>query len=66
MNSCNLTVGISALASALAKNLCNEELALLACAFTQLGDTFNTILAQRALQEKCRDQLCNKKTDASS
>ncbi|CAB1239718.1 MAG: DUF6774 domain-containing protein [Oscillospiraceae bacterium] len=47
MNPCELTVFISSLASALAKNLSNEELQLLSAVFTQLGDSFNTFLIQR-------------------
>ena len=59
MNPCALPIGVSALASAIADQIPNdEELALLAAVFDQLGDTLATILAQRALcartQSTCR------------
>lgn len=50
MNPCALPMGVSALASAIASRVPNdEELALLAAILTQLGDTLDTIIAQRAL-----------------
>lgn len=50
MNPCALPMGVSALAAAIANRVPDDtELALLAAIFTQLGDTLDTILAQRAL-----------------
>ncbi|MGN1156311.1 MAG: DUF6774 domain-containing protein [Agathobacter sp.] len=49
MQSCNLTVTISALACELAKGKTAEEVALLSAIFTQFGDTLSTIAAQEAL-----------------
>ena len=61
MNPCALPVGVSALATAIANQIPNdEELALLAAVFDQLGDTLATILAQRAVcartQASCRQE----------
>ncbi len=53
MNSSELTVGISAVANALACNMTNDELLLLASVLVQLGDTLVTIATQR--------DICNKK-----
>ena len=53
MNSGELTVGISAVANALACNMTNDELLLLASILVQLGDTLVTIATQR--------DICNKK-----
>lgn len=50
MNPCALPIGVSALASAIACHVeSDEELAMIAAVFTQLGDTLETILAQRVL-----------------
>ncbi len=52
MDNCALPVGVSALACAIAQQFENtDELALLAAVLTQLGDTLDTIAAQRALCE---------------
>lgn len=47
MNLSKLTVWISTLASSIASNLSDEELALLSAVLVQLGDTLNTILTER-------------------
>ena len=47
-----LTTGINTLAVMLADCLAEEELELAAAAFTQLGDTLTTIIAQRAFCKK--------------
>ena len=52
MNSCELTVYITALANSIACKLNNEELTLLASILVQLGDTLVTIATQRAICEK--------------
>lgn len=54
MNPCELSVGVTALANAIAAQLGEAELNLLAAVLTQLGDTLATIAAQRAL---CTGQM---------
>lgn len=51
MNSCQLTTAVTAAANALACNLTNEELSLLASVLVLLGDTLAAVAAQRALCE---------------
>ena len=51
-----LTGGISVLAAAIAQNLEDEELTLLAAIFTQLGDTLGTIAAQRDFCKKINEK----------
>jgi len=53
MNECELVILVSTIACALAKCLTSDELALLASVFSQLGDTLETILTQREINEKC-------------
>ncbi len=48
MNPCSLTVGVSAFAAVISEKLSDEELAVAAAAFVQLGDSLATIAAQRA------------------
>lgn len=48
----DLTVGISALASAIACELSDNELALASAILVQLGDTLDTILQQRNFCKK--------------
>ena len=50
MNSFELTFSITAIASALAKELTDSELALLSSVFVQLGDTLATISAKRSFE----------------
>ena len=52
MNSLPTTFSVTALAEALAKSLNDNELALLAAVFTQLGDTLATIAAVRSASEQ--------------
>ena len=61
MNSCELIFKISAIANAISSKLTTDELNLLATIVTQLGDTLNTIAAQRTY---C-DSLNNKSTDTN-
>lgn len=49
MNPCELTAAITAIANAVARGLTPDEVALLGTVFTQLGDTLQTIAAQRSL-----------------
>lgn len=51
MNQCSVTLSVTAVAEALAKNLSDEELDVIAAVFTQLGDTLATIAA---LREACK------------
>lgn len=53
MNACELSAMLSTLATLIAETTPNDdELAVIALAFTQLGFTLNTIAAQRALMKK--------------
>ena len=68
MNGCELAIGISALASAVAAQIeDDEELSLLAAMLTQFGDTLATIAAWRA---KCAadaaKQEAQQKTETDS
>lgn len=47
MTSCELVTFITAAACAISKNCPQEELPVLAAAFSQLGDTLATIIAQK-------------------
>ena len=59
MHPCELTAAVTAIANALACRLTNEELGLLASVLVQLGDTLVTIVAQRAVCEKCsKEKMC--------
>lgn len=55
MNTCELSVGISALANTIACQLSDEELSFIAAVFTQMGDTLAAIAAHRALCEGKRE-----------
>ncbi|MGN1317246.1 MAG: DUF6774 domain-containing protein [Acutalibacteraceae bacterium] len=56
MNALELTSAITATANVLACNFKEEELALLASVFTQLGDTLATIIARDSM---CKNQNGN-------
>jgi len=47
MDCCGLPVGVAALACAIARELDDGDLALLAALLVELGDTLTLILAQR-------------------
>lgn len=49
MNPCEITAFVTAAANMLTGCYTDAELAVLAAAFTQLGDTLATILASKAL-----------------
>lgn len=55
MNPCELTASITALANMIAADLQDEELDVASAIFMQLGDTLDTISAQRALCRKIRE-----------
>ena len=52
MNACELTASVTAAANAIAGQLCDDDLVLLAAVLVQLGDTLATIATRRSL---CRD-----------
>lgn len=60
MNPCELTATITALANAIASKLSDNELALVAAATTQLGDTLATISVQRDLNSRCLSNCSQK------
>ncbi len=60
MNSCNLTVAITAAANALACQLTIDELNLLGVVLTQLGDTVLTIAT---LRSNCQNNNGDDNTD---
>ena len=55
MNACELTASVTALAYAIACNLKNDELSLLAAVLVQLGDTLVTIATQRSICENAKE-----------
>lgn len=48
MSPCELVTSVSSLACAIANEFTEEETALLATIFTQLGDSLTTVLAAKA------------------
>ena len=57
MGSLELTMGVTALANAIARGIPDDEaLSLLSAVFTQLGDTLATIAARRALCESTEEK----------
>ena len=57
LSPCELTASITAFANMFASKFNNDELAVWGAVFTQLGDTLETIAAQREFIEKS----CNRK-----
>jgi len=55
MDSCELVVAISALACCMAEGKSAEEISFISAFFSQLGDTLDTIAAQRALCSPGKD-----------
>ena len=53
MNACELVTFISTLSCAIANKFSPSDVALLAAAFTQLGDSLATMLAVNESAEKC-------------
>lgn len=62
MTSCELVTFVSSIACALSNCYEDEELAVLAAALTQLGDTLSTILAHK---EDCKDIVDHEETHIS-
>lgn len=66
MQSCELVMFISSLACCIAKDKTDEEIALLSCIFSQLGDTLGTISAQEAFcscNDNDKDSCCSEDQD---
>ena len=51
MNPCELSASVTAVANAIACNLSDDELTLLASVLVQLGDTLVTIVTRRSICE---------------
>lgn len=67
MNYCEIVPIISAAAVAISNSFTDSETAVLAAAFTQLGDSLATILAGRALcEEKCEEKCGKNKENKES
>lgn len=49
MNPCEITALVTAFSNILAQNLTENELNLISAIFSQIGDTLDTIAAQKAL-----------------
>ncbi len=62
MRSCELVATITAIACAIANNCSEDEVTLLSSAFSQLGDTLGTILAQ----ESCNQNSLNNNQNDSN
>lgn len=61
MHDCDLISFITAAACAIIKCFSDEELELMAAAFTQLGDTLATYLAQKSFREsrnESKNDIC--------
>ncbi|MDO4330113.1 MAG: hypothetical protein Q4C66_12350 [Lachnospiraceae bacterium] len=54
MQSCELLMTVSALACCIAEGRSEDEIALLASIFSQLGDSLATITAREALCASCK------------
>jgi hypothetical protein len=54
MVTCELVTSITAIACTIAQHYSKEELPLIAAAFTQLGDTLGTLIAQ---QDACSEDV---------
>lgn len=57
MGSCELSMGVSAFANALANNLSDDGLDVASAVFTQLGDTLATISAQRSICNRRKKEI---------
>ncbi|BCJ95977.1 hypothetical protein acsn021_35460 [Anaerocolumna cellulosilytica] len=61
MQSCELVTFVTAVACTMSQCYSEDELAVIAAVFTQLGDTLTTILAQEQL---CSDDKASNKSTA--
>lgn len=52
LSPCELSIAVSALANAIAKNLTDDQILIVGAVFTQLGDTLATISVQRDIIKK--------------
>jgi len=62
MNPCELTTLVTALANVLSQKLTDEELEIFSAMTVQLGDTLETISAQRSI---CCNSNCNLENGSS-
>lgn len=58
MNPCEITALVTAFSNILAQNLTENELNLAAAIFSQIGETLNTIIAQREFCCSKEKSLC--------
>lgn len=56
MNSCELVNLVSMLTCLIVRNYNENEIALLASIFVQLGDSLATILANEAVLKECKEE----------
>ncbi len=67
MNGCELISFITALACSMIQCFPDDDLELLAAAFTQLADTLATYLTQKSIKEsKNDDDTCNNKNESKN
>lgn len=57
MNSCELVNLVSMLSCLIVQNYTEDQIAILAAVFTQLGDSLATILANEALLDTNKDEV---------
>lgn len=57
MNSCELVNLVSMLSCLIVQNYTEDQIAVLAAVFTQLGDSLATILANEALLDTTKDEV---------
>ncbi len=57
MNSCELVNLVSMLSCLIVQNYTEDQIAVLAAVFTQLGDSLATILANEALLDTNKDEV---------
>ena len=58
MDPCQLTASVTALANAMARNLTDEELTLIASILVQLGDTLVTIVTRNSMLTEKTEGKC--------
>lgn len=66
MDACTLTAAVTAAANSLACRMDDDELAVMAAMFTQLGDTLALIAVQRELCNARRQKDSSEQTNAQA
>lgn len=66
LNACTLTAAVTAAANSLACRMDDDELAVMAAMFTQLGDTLALIAVQRGLCNVRRQKNSSEQTNAQA